>query len=71
MLKEMTLLAPQSRAFTTVLGRAVLAQATQHTYWSLSCGDLGPKGCLKVVVDWCVGEKYYDEWGVDVFVFSG
>jgi len=34
MLKEMTLLAPQSRAFTMVLGRAVLAQATQHTYWS-------------------------------------
>ncbi len=34
MLKEMTLLAPQSRAFTTVLGRAVLAQAAEHTYWS-------------------------------------
>ena len=37
MLKEMTLLSPHSRAFTTVLGRAIVSQAANKVNCSGTC----------------------------------
>ena len=49
MLKEMTLLAPNSKAFSTVLGRAIVAQAAEHittTFQAEILIDLGFIICL-------------------------